>query len=494
MKSPQSGSALAALCLLCLSSTASAQFVPYGPTMLQDVRRPVPTVYAPTAYVPTAQYFGAGPTTTSAPPLTAPAYSGYNNLSSLSEIIGAPPPTTTIGGPYQYPHGLHNYTQPMPPSYGATSFGSSAYGCGGCGSCDSCFGPALGNGHGNWFGSVSALLMKPDRANPYYFSYDRDNEAHQLTNTQDAEIQWGGGFDIRFGRYFNCGRNGVEVVYWGLFPSTEITSATADDVSLGNLDAILNWSDLIYNGFDANAWTDGAEIHQLWHEHAYHNVEINLLSFCGACGASGSCSSCTKGGGKCNGVTGGSCRDSRMRNRYLLGVRWFKFHDNLLFGADTFDRQFTFDPSEIYYNVDLDNNLIGFQFGCEGEYCINTCWTFDYGIKLGIYGNHISHTSEIGGAAGVATIDGGPNDGVEFFVDNSKDDVAVLGEANVGLEYRFLKCWTATLGYRALAVTGVALPTNQIWHDLRGIQDVVQVDSNGSLILHGGYFGAEYNY
>ena len=94
----------------------------------------------------------------------------------------------------------------------------------------------------------------------------------------------------------------------------------------------------------------------------------------------------------------------------------------------------------------------------------------------------------------MATIDGGPNDGIEFFVDNSKDDVAFLGEANFGLEYRFHRCWTATIGYRALAVTGVALPTNQIWHDLRGIQDVQQVDSNGGLILHGAHFGAEYNF
>jgi opacity protein-like surface antigen len=142
----------------------------------------------------------------------------------------------------------------------------------------------------------------------------------------------------------------------------------------------------------------------------------------------------------------------------------------------------------------LDNNLVGFQVGGEGEFCLTPGLTLDFGTKFGIYGNRIQHFSQIGGAAGVATINNGPNLGRQFRVDNSKNDVSFLAELNLGAEYCLTDCWTLTGGYRAVAVTGVALPTNQIYPDLRGIQDVELIASNGSLILHGAYFGAEYNY
>jgi hypothetical protein len=42
-----------------------------------------------------------------------------------------------------------------------------------------------------------------------------------------------------------------------------------------------------------------------------------------------------------------------------------------------------------------------------------------------------------------------------------------------------------------LGVSGVALPTNQIYHDLRGTNDVQLLNTNGSLLLHGVFVGAE---
>ena len=98
----------------------------------------------------------------------------------------------------------------------------------------------------------------------------------------------------------------------------------------------------------------------------------------------------------------------------------------------------------------------------------------------------------IGGAAGPAVINNGPNRGRYYEVQTSKGDVAVLGELNVGLSYNISCRWIATAGYRVVGIAGVGLPTNQIWPDLRGINDVEIVDSNGSLILHGGYVGLAY--
>jgi hypothetical protein len=133
------------------------------------------------------------------------------------------------------------------------------------------------------------------------------------------------------------------------------------------------------------------------------------------------------------------------------------------------------------------------QLGSSGAYAVSCRCSLDYGIKLGVFANHISHTSEIGGSQGIATINNGPNLGVDFYVVNTKKDIAMLGEAKLGLTWKS-GCWTGSIGYRAVAITGVALPTNQIYHDLRGIQDVRQVDSNGSLILHGGYAHCQYRF
>ena len=277
-------------------------------------------------------------------------------------------------------------------------------------------------------------------------------------------------FDLRFGKYFNCGQNAIQAVYWGLFPETGTTITTTDGIT--QLDAILNFSQLDYNGGAANLLTDDAQMHVLFRDNEFHNVEVNLLQFVG----------------------GGSGVWGPLSYNFLAGVRYFKFRDNLLFVADTIDRQVTGAAEEVNYQIDLDNNLIGFQIGTEGSYCASNRLSFDFGTKIGVFGNHVEHLSWIGGSAGTAVINNGPNLGREFVVNNSKNDVAFLAELDLGANYCINDCWSLIGGYRAVAVTGVALPTNQIYPDLRGIQDVEQVASNGSLILHGGYFGVECNY
>lgn len=349
-----------------------------------------------------------------------------------------------------------------------------AYAAGYADTCVSCATPRPRN----WFGTASGLYMTRDHGNHYTFSYGTLAEDDQRTNTRDATMGWSYGFDVRFGRYFNCGRNAVEAVYWGIFPEREATRTVSADVT-GNLNAILDFSVLTYGGISADNYVNVAGpvdgIHYLQREFEFHNVEVNLWQFCTTC-------------------SGGSCECSRFRFNWLAGIRFFRFNENLLFGADANDTQITYEADEIFYNIDIDNDLIGFQLGNELQYCLSRRLTLDLAIKLGVYGNYINHASEIGGSQGVATINTGPFNTREFSVNNSKEDVAFLGEAKIGLEYCINPCWTATFGYQAFAVTGVALPSDQIYHDLRGINDVEIVDSNGSLILHGGYVGLEYGW
>ena len=331
---------------------------------------------------------------------------------------------------------------------------------------------------GNWFGSLSGVILTRDHGDHFNFSYGTGNEADQRTNTRDADMNWTGGFDIRFGKYFNCRRNAIEAVYWGIFPTSQSTRTVSADVP-GNLNGIFNWNSLDYGLGTADLYVNVAPgddgIHQLTRDYAFQNVELNLWRFCGDCGT-------------------GECSCSRLRTNWLMGVRYFRFDENLLFTADANDTYISGEDDEISYNIDLENHLVGFQFGNEAQYCVSDRLTADLGIKLGIYGNQINHISEIGGNWGVATINNGPFLGEEFYVNNSKTDVAFLGEVNLGLRYCFNYRWTGSIGYRALAVSGVALPADQIYHDLRGINDVANVDSSRALILHGGFAGLEYNW
>lgn len=404
------------------------------------------------------------------------------------QVPGGAPSTGTANEELQLPmqqmpaNPMPMYMQPSP------GYGMSTYAYGGAG------GAVWPNGYAamygqvacaqpapkarNWFAKVGGVYMTRDHGDHYTFSYGTGAEEDQRTNTRHADMQWGPGGELRVGRYFNCRKNAIEAVYWGVYPDEQMTQTVSADV-IGNLNGILNWDSLTYGGLTADNYLnvglgdDG--IHQLRRKFEFNNIEVNLWNFCGSCGE-------------------GKCDCSRLRHSWLVGARYFRFDEGLLFGADADDTQLTGADDEIYYNIDIENHLVGIQIGNEAQYCVSDKLTADFGIKLGVYGSRINHLSEIGGNLGVATINNGPFLGQDYYVESSKNDVAFLGEANFGLRYRFKRCWTGTVGYRALAVTGVALPSDQIYSDLRGINDVENIDSSRGLILHGGYAGIEYNW
>jgi hypothetical protein len=74
---------------------------------------------------------------------------------------------------------------------------------------------------------------------------------------------------------------------------------------------------------------------------------------------------------------------------------------------------------------------------------------------------------------------------------SSEDDVAFLAQLDVGVEYQINCRWRAFAGYRAVAVTGVALTDSQIPQIVIDAPEWQDVDTNGSLILHGGFAGLE---
>jgi len=350
--------------------------------------------------------------------------------------------------------------------------------------------------------------MTRDNENPVYFSFFDSNEAEQWTKSTDVSMEWSGGFEVRLLRPFCCCQYAGEVVYWGIFPGMQESNLYSWERP-GNLKCTYDFGDLDYNNGvrtdDLNEWFDDARRHRLRRSFQFHNVEVNLVQgpfFGTACGDPCGVYGAGYGGGSCAGV-GAGCGSpcygvpswsSYLNVGWMCGFRYFRFDEGLEFASADSSDQFGVVPrDDMYYTIDVDNHLIGCQLGFQADYAWRQRLHWIAATKFGLYANHINHYSRIIGNRGPAYVGGiGPNAGMLFDVPSSKTDVAFLGELDLGLGWHITPRLQASVGYRVVAVTGVALATNQIPYNFAGIQDVADVDSNGSLILHGGYAGAEY--
>ena len=113
-----------------------------------------------------------------------------------------------------------------------------------------------------------------------------------------------------------------------------------------------------------------------------------------------------------------------------------------------------------------------------------------------IFLSNITNNSTLGGSAGSAFVDdpSNPFDGNVYRLHTDKDDVSILGEIDLGATYQIRERWRAFFGYRAAAIAGVGLSTNQFPTDFSNLSEAGVIQSNGSLILHGGYGGIELLY
>src|SRR5262249_23965230 len=104
------------------------------------------------------------------------------------------------------------------------------------------------------------------------------------------------------------------------------------------------------------------------------------------------------------------------------------------------------DDNSLFYDISLDNELVGFQLGS------SICWNVTCRLSafwdstFGVYNNHINSYQRLyNESGGVVRFQGS---GQNFAVNSSKDDVAYIGEARLGLGYQVSCCWRLTAAYR----------------------------------------------
>lgn len=187
---------------------------------------------------------------------------------------------------------------------------------------------------------------------------------------------------------------------------------------------------------------------------------------------------------------------SRMQFQVSHGIRWFQFRDAFEFAASMVADGFAGDINDYFYNVDVQNDLIGYQFGTRADYCVTSRVNVYAGAKFGIYGNDVDYRARIGTRAVPAEV--GPfyptMPGEMINVSRNETVLSTLGELDLGVGVRLTNCWTLTGGYRLIGLSGVATSVGSI------VEDPANVDGghlnwvNDSFLLQGGYVGVNYNW
>ncbi len=344
---------------------------------------------------------------------------------------------------------------------GVASVGISDCVTGNCG-----VGQPAGNGS-NFVVGISGLI------------FDRDYEGHRSVSqnaaggrlyTTDADHDNFGGVDVSLQRR-NCNNRGWEARYWGLYPDTATSSLTGTPVYVSSDWRGLDQINHVASG--ANVWDifQQGDVQTVFRDTNIQNIEFNLLGNAGCF----------------------TSRHGRQANvEVMAGFRWFEFDETLGFSSDS---TFGAYPATLLYGSEVDNTLLGFQMGGSTEYCLTNRWRLSAGTKMGIYNNRINARQYILDDLGAyAQIGSGANAGDDYNLSDQKDDLAFLGELELGLIFQLSSKSRAVVGYRAVGVSGVALADGQIPYDYTDVWQITRTRSDNALLLHGGYAGLEFCY
>jgi hypothetical protein len=459
------------LSLVALSAASAwGQLGLYGsPEPLQLL--PVPS--APTAYAGQAVSYGMS----TSPPTPGPV------ISPLDQPLPQPLPPRSPMSPALPYGGAQLTSQPGTPVPGPSMVNDASVqpadaGTAGCAGCIGTDGPQAGYissrmGCGEcgerccpWYASVSALVMSRDRANNLWTTFNSADETQQISTSHDYGWRWGG--ELTLGRRFccNCVPWSLEATFWAL-DTFEVATAPAETVPLYSTP--LDMSRLTipgHVGLSAEDWFGDSPQHRVWRASEFEDVEVNLVR---------------------NQFLGCQCQPWNVD--WSLGVRYFRFRDHLVFGAEHGPGA---DAGQwIYLDDEVSNNLIGLQMGFNAEYRFASRWRFFVTPKFGVYDNCMNidytvHTSD----GTVATQTSYPDR--QYPVQASHSGFSFLTQVDVGLGWQITPCWEAKAGYRVLAATGMALSENQVPQYGNDTPVIADIDRNGNLILHGAFFGLTY--
>ncbi|QDU28349.1 hypothetical protein ETAA8_34490 [Anatilimnocola aggregata] len=346
-----------------------------------------------------------------------------------------------------------------------------------------------------WYGYAGGLIMTRAQGESFLISENTTTNERILCSC-GGDMGWTGGFETTLGRTFNCGNNALEVTYWGLFPGDRWMDAYSPTNELGTpIDfSTIDYDDGVNPAGPASDWFNTSVHHRVRFYNTLNNIELNLLGQCYGNGFIGGGPMATCTGAGCNGGTCGPSCAPRWGCGWMMGVRYFDFTDGFSFEADDVDDVFDGSPNEMCYHVRMKNRLIGFQVGGGFNWNVLDCLQV-YGLaKAGIYNNRINQLQEFRGENGYGTFNSGDWTGDPFHINNSKNQLSMIGQIDLGIRYQFNCHFSVKAGYRMVGVSGVGLVEHQIPNDFSDAHYLSQIESNGNLLLHGAYVGGEFRF
>lgn len=288
-----------------------------------------------------------------------------------------------------------------------------------------------------------------------------------------------GGLEATLTRRGAAGR-GYELRYFGLTPAA--TTATITGNPTTNFDGATTGPNTFLSGVQRPGGLTAAQafnlatVHQLTRESTIHNAEFNFLRM-----------------GQPVNADGGNVRET------LLGFRYFRFDESLNYrGSGIAPNALPGgDISRVDWLNETTNELFGIQIGQRSEFGLFGRFRGIVGAKAGIFNNQHSNSQRVsfrgaGGAEELAQVVSGPDAGRGFSVTGDDDQVAMMGELDLGVAYQLTRNSRIRVGYQAVYVTDVALAGDQIEQNFFDIASVGQPQTEGDLFLHGGYFGMEF--
>jgi len=309
--------------------------------------------------------------------------------------------------------------------------------------------------------------MSRDKGNKIWVTYETQNNPNQLMHTQDTPTEWQGGGEIRFGRRFGYSAWAVEAAYWSLAKfDTFAAMGHPNSVSTPLIFMDVSYADPLIPGLPQDLFNN-AEGHRLWREAELHNVELNFVhrSSAADCG-------------------------SRWAVGWLFGVRFFRFAEELTFGSLRGGATgWGVNPEwEGYLRDRAENNLIGPQVGSEIQFRPRNRWRILLTPVVGVYANYIENFfNAYRGDGQLFAVN--PPDFPDYPLDTDEDAIAVLAQLDLVAEWMVTERIQIRGGYRVVALSGIALPDPQITPYVVDTIEIVDIDHNGDLILHGAVMG-----
>ena len=327
-----------------------------------------------------------------------------------------------------------------------------------------------------WFGGIYGVGLSLQKGYGTDVSYDSQNPFPALLTTNSAAVDYGPGFETRLGKYLNqCW--GVEFSYWGVYPSREEEGVSSAATSV-DLASAIDFDGLLYdNGVTEDsvaAWfgtlASPATAHRVRRNFEAHNIELNLI------------------------------RNPYRRNagthfELIAGLRYLLLDESFGFDSSLTNNVFGVDPAnDLYYDVEVDNHLIGFQVGGRLDHYLSKRIAVNCGSKFGIFGNRIQHRQSVVSGNGVYATN--VVTGEDYRFDVTDNEVSFLGELFAGLTYDISHHWRVSGGYRAVTASDVARSVGNIPRagEFGSWERVQATNSTDSLLLHGAYLGLEYNW